>query len=139
MYMRTGTLWEGRHKASLVQQEKYFFTCSRYIELNPVVAKMVLRPEEYKWSSYVSNAWGENSWIAPHEEYLNLVICESERCENYREMFRYELDIDDIHMIRKSTYYSHPLGDDRFKVEIEKKYGITPGQTKSGRPRKDEE
>ena len=37
-YKRTGTLWEGRHKASLVQQDKYFFTCSRYIELNPVAA-----------------------------------------------------------------------------------------------------
>ena len=50
-YKRTGTLWEGRHRSSLVQTEKYFLTCMRYIELNPVRAGMVLRPEEYKWSS----------------------------------------------------------------------------------------
>ena len=40
-YNRTGTLWEGRHKSSLVQSDKYFLICSRYIELNPVAANMV--------------------------------------------------------------------------------------------------
>ena len=53
-YKRTGTLWEGRHRSSLIQTEKYFLTCCRYIELNPVTANMVKRPEEYKWSSMVS-------------------------------------------------------------------------------------
>jgi putative transposase len=47
-YKRTGTFWEGRHKSSLVQTEKYLLTCYRYIELNPVRAGMVEKPEEYK-------------------------------------------------------------------------------------------
>ena len=56
-YKRTGTLWEGRHRSSLVQTGRYLLACMRYIELNPVRAGMVGRPEEYKWSSYGINAW----------------------------------------------------------------------------------
>jgi len=55
-YKRTGTLWEGRYKSSLVQSENYLLTCSRYIELNPVRANMVETPAEYRWSSYGHNA-----------------------------------------------------------------------------------
>jgi putative transposase len=50
-YRRIGTLWEGRHKASLVQADKYLLTCMRYIELNAVAAGMVQSPEQYPWSS----------------------------------------------------------------------------------------
>jgi putative transposase len=50
-YGRTGTLWEGRHRSSLVQSEKYFLVCCRYIELNPLRSGMVGVPEEYQWSS----------------------------------------------------------------------------------------
>ena len=50
-YQRCGTLWESRHKASLVDAEQYLLTCYRYIELNPVVANMVKHPGVYAWSS----------------------------------------------------------------------------------------
>jgi len=56
-YRRTDTLWEGRHKASLVQADQYLLTCMRYLELNPVVAGMVQSPEQYRWSSYRWHAW----------------------------------------------------------------------------------
>jgi putative transposase len=71
-YRRTGTLWEGRHKSSLIQSERYLLTCYRYIELNPVRAAMVKRPEEYRWSSYNANAWEDSSWLKPHTEYERL-------------------------------------------------------------------
>lgn len=51
-YRRSGTLWEGRHKGSLVDVENYLMSCYRYIELNPVAAGMVKMPDEYRWSSY---------------------------------------------------------------------------------------
>ena len=67
-YRRTGTLWEGRHKASLVQADKYLLTSMRYIELNPVAAGMVQSPEQYRWSSYRCHAWGEpNPWLRDHD------------------------------------------------------------------------
>ena len=43
----TGTLWEERYKSSLVASDDYFFTASRYIDLNPVRAKMVEHPGDY--------------------------------------------------------------------------------------------
>jgi putative transposase len=51
-YQRTGTLWEGRYKATLIDSESYLLTCYRYIELNPVRADMVPHPRDYLWSSY---------------------------------------------------------------------------------------
>ena len=67
-YKRSGTVWEGRHKSSLVQSDRYLLTCMRYIELNPVVAGMVDKPEKYRWSSFLVNAWARTSLIAPHLE-----------------------------------------------------------------------
>jgi len=60
-YRRTGTLWEGRFKSSLVQSEIYLLQCYRYIELNPVRADMVEEPSVYVWSSYRCNGLGVES------------------------------------------------------------------------------
>ncbi|GAB4344272.1 MAG: transposase [Gammaproteobacteria bacterium] len=137
-YRRTGTLWEGRHRASLVQSERYLLTCSRYIELNPVRAGMVARPEEYCWSSYGVNGWGDESWLRPHEEYLRLGSDTEERTRAYRELFRCQLSEEDLHLIRKAAHYCQPVGDDRFRKQIETRYGIKLGQMRRGRPRKRE-
>jgi putative transposase len=135
-YRRNGTLWEGRHRSSLVQQDGYLLTCYRYIEMNPVRARMVNRPEEYRWSSYRANAWGDHSWIEPHLEYIALGSSLEERCECYRGLFASELSEQDLHLIRKAAHYCQPAGDDRFKAQIEAKYGIKLGQITRGRPRK---
>jgi putative transposase len=69
-YRRTGTLWQGRYKATLIDSEAYLLTCMRYIELNPVRAGMVVDPADYLWSSHLVNALGQASdLIEPHEEY----------------------------------------------------------------------
>ncbi|VAW89894.1 Transposase and inactivated derivatives [hydrothermal vent metagenome] len=133
-YGRTGTLWEGRHRASLVQTGRYLLICMRYIELNPVRADMVARPEEYQWSSYGINAWGGSSWLQPHEEYLRLGQENSERCYAYRELFRNQLSEEDLHVIRKAAHYCQPIGDNLFRQQLEQQYGITLGRMKRGRP-----
>ena len=70
-YRRSGTLWEGRYHASLVQADHYLLTCYRYIELNPVRAGMTDDPAGYRWSSYRCNALGQpDKLIEPHEYYL---------------------------------------------------------------------
>ncbi len=72
-YQRSGTLWEGRYKSCLVQAEEYLIEVYRYIEMNPVRAKMVEDPSEYVWSSYQINALGKESDLCtPHPEYLRL-------------------------------------------------------------------
>jgi len=72
-YKRSGTLWEGRYKASLIDSETYALLCYRYIELNPVRANMMKHPSEYPWSSYRTNALGQpNTLITPHSLYTAL-------------------------------------------------------------------
>ncbi len=135
-YGRTGTLWEGRHRSSLVQAEHYLLTCMRYIELNPVRAGMVGRPEAYRWSSYGFNAYGDSGWLQRHEQYLALGVSREQRCFAYRELFRAHLDGQDIHLIRQAAHYCQPVGDDRFRQQIEQRYGIRLGLMRRGRPRK---
>ena len=136
-YGRTGTLWEGRHKSSLIQTEKYLLTCYRYIELNPVRANMVSSPEEYKWTSYHENAWGDTrNLLSPHEEYLGLGCDVKERCFYYRELFRNQMDHDDLFKVRKAVHYCQPTGDEFFAQMISEKYGIVLGQMARGRPKK---
>ena len=97
---------------------------------------MVKRPEEYKWSSYGVNAWGDDYWLVPHDEYLSLGNTTEERCYAYRDLFKTQLSEENLHLIRKSAHYCQPIGDDRFRVQIEKRYGINLGRMKRGRPRK---
>ncbi len=138
-YRRTGTFWEGRHRASLVQSDRYLLTCMRYIELNPVRAQMVRRPEEYHWSSYGNNAWGDRGWLREHEEYRRLGRTPAERCYAYRELFKIQFSEEDLHLIRKAAHYCQPVGNDRFRQQIEHTYGINLGQMNRGRPRKEAE
>ena len=64
---RSGTLWEGRYKASLVDSDAWLLTCMRYIEMNPVRAGMNSHPSTYQWSSYLANARGhDNPLLTPH-------------------------------------------------------------------------
>ena len=84
-YRRTGTLWEGRFKSSMVDSERYFLTVSRYIELNPVRARMVGHPVEYPWSSFRTNATGvSSSLLLQHRIYMALGRCSESRQSAYR-------------------------------------------------------
>jgi len=136
-YQRTGTLWEGRHRASLVQSERYLLTCYRYIELNPVRAGMVKRPEEYHWSSHRLNAWGDSDWLTQHSEYRRLGGTSDARRRAYRDLFEERLNDGDLHLLRKAAHYCQPLADDRFRRQVEETYGLPVGQMKRGRPRKE--
>ncbi len=136
-YRRSGTLWEGRFKSCLAQEEEYVLVCYRYIELNPVRASMVNHPKAYSWSSYRYNGDGQqNVLIKPHELYLGLGMDEKERRVNYRSLFDAHLDSNTINEIRQATNGNYVLGNDRFKDEIEDmlKCRVSPG--KSGRPLK---
>lgn len=136
-YGRSGTVWEGRHKASAVDSERYLLTCYRYIEMNPVTAGMVKRPEEYRWSSHGANAWNDScSWLTPHEQFLALHRNPTERAKAYRDLFRTCLPDEDILAIRKAMHYSHPLGDGRFCLQIAERLGIKIGHAARGRPKK---
>lgn len=139
-YSRTGTLWEGRYKSTLVQSEQYLLTVYRYIELNPVRASMVKHASEYPWSSYRFNAVGLNiQLISPHREYLKLGNSPDARQKYYRSLFRGRMAEKAIAEIQDCTNKAWVLGSDRFKLQIEKKTGIATQRVGRGGDRKSEQ
>ena len=134
-YSRTGSLWEGRHKASAVDTENYLLKCYRYIECNPVAARMVERPEEYLWSSYRVNALGDDDdLVSPHKVYSLLgKTPESRRCQ-YRELFSSSLSEQDSISFRRATHYSMPIGSDCFIETVSAEVGRHLGYMSRGRP-----
>jgi len=134
-YKRTGTLWEGRYKASLVDTNNYLLVCMCYIELNPVRAGMTGVPGEYKWSSYRANAYGEcSSCITQHPVYIELSKDKEERLFNYRELFLGKLAYDQLHDIRDALNQELVLGDSCFKEKIEMMTNRRAVPGKPGRP-----
>jgi putative transposase len=119
-YQRTGTLWEGRYKSSLIDSEHYLLTCHRYIELNPVRAGMVEHPLNYAWSSYHHNAAGQSDpLIEEHPGYLALGASAALRQSAYRQLFETHLDEACLEEIRNSANKGWVLGNERFKKQIE--------------------
>ncbi|MDR2000174.1 MAG: transposase [Zoogloeaceae bacterium] len=134
-YKRTGTLWEGRYKSSLIQAEDYLLACMRYIELNPVRAGMVEDPVNYPWSSYRANGLGKPSeHLAPHLLYLALGQDTEGRASSYRKLFRPQLDDEAIADIRQAINQGTPLGSERFKNKVSVMTGVRRTLPKRGRP-----
>jgi putative transposase len=122
-YQRSGTLWEGRYRATVVDSEQYLLTLMRYIELNPLRADMVAHPRDYRWSSHAFNAQGARdgnaNWLVPHREYLRLGRSAAERQSAYRQLFRAAISGADLAAIRESAHKGWALGGARFQEQIE--------------------
>ena len=136
-YDRTGTLWQGRYKASLVQDDSYLLACHKYIELNPVRAGLVATPGEYPYSSFGHNANGINdSLLTFHKTYDALARTADRRRAAYRRLFHDSVAPEMLATIRETTNACLVLGGDRFKNEIEAMLGRSVRPGKSGRPAK---
>lgn len=139
-YGRTGTLWDGRYRASLVDEEGYFLVCHRYIELNPVRAGMVKIPGRYRWSSYPRNAWGaEDRCVTPHSMYRALGRCEASRQAAYRGLFEGVLVDELVDEVRVALRHNHVLGNERFKDQVQAMLARKLGPGRPGRPREKDE
>ena len=120
LYDRTGTLFEGRYKATVVASEGYVLRCYRYIELNPVRAGMVVEPGAYRWSSYGHNVLGRGDRVvSEHEAYIGLGRAAGIRQATYRQLLGEALSEEELGQIRSATQLGWPMGNDRFKAEIE--------------------
>lgn len=137
-YRRTGTLWEGRYKATVIDGETYLLTCSRYIELNPVRAQMTAHPRDYPWSSYHANADGAaDGLVRPHSLYRTLGRTQAERQDAYRELFRSRIGERALAAIREATNKGWALGDGRFRTKVEQLSGRRATPLPKGRPPKE--
>ncbi|NWN81519.1 MAG: transposase [Halomonas sp.] len=113
---RSGRLFQGRYHSCLVGEEAYLFACYRYIELNPVRAGMVLRPEEYRWSSYAANALGrDDPLITPHALYLDSAHHPEQRQHHYRQLFESPLHDTTLEDIRQQTRSGRLFGSEAWR------------------------
>jgi putative transposase len=135
---RTGTLWEGRFRSSPVDQDRYCLACYRYIELNPVRARIVRHPSDYSWSSYGANALGLSSvLVSPHPTFVALAESPDERRRRYAELFDEALPGETLTRIREGVRSGVPTGGDPFIEEIEARMKLRVPRVR-GRPRKRE-
>ncbi len=139
-YKRSGTLWEGRYKASLIDSESYALLCYRYIELNPVRAGMVEHPSEYPWSSYRANALGQyDALVTPQFMYYALGGDEAVRQAQYRSLFANQIDELSLAQMRDATNKAWVMGSEYFKQKIAEKLNRRSDKLGRGGDRKSNE
>ena len=128
---RTGTLWDGRYKASLVEDGHYLIACMRYIEMTPVRSKIAKTPNNYQWSSYRTNAQGKDVGvkITPHESYSALAPWSEKNDkdvqEGYKQLFRDQINEEELQIISKASDSCLVYGSKEFKESI-KNMGSDP-------------
>lgn len=135
---RTGTLFEGRFKSSVVDSERYFLAVMRYIELNPVRAGMVAHPGSYPWSSFRQNASGKPSGlVTAHPQYESLGGDPIARRQAYLALFDLEIDDETLQEIRIHANKGRALGSESFREALSARLGrpvaiVRPGRRKRG-------
>ena len=134
-YGRSGTLWNGRYKTSLIDAEQYFMSCSRYIEFNPVRNGMVGRAEDYPWSSYPHHAGlRSDGLIVDHPKFWELGNTPFQREAAYIALAEPALSEDEISVISKALLKGWPLGTEQFKTALQHKVKRQVLPAKRGRP-----
>lgn len=136
-YDRVGTLWQGRFKASVIDSERYFMICCRYIELNPVRAGMLSAAEEYPWSSYAHHVGVRaDPLISDHPLYWALGNTPFQREAVYRERMQQALPAPELQALTAATLKGWLLGSEAFKADMRKLTERRVEPARRGRPRK---
>ena len=131
-WKRSGPLWDGRFKSSLVDTDSYLLACQRYIEMNPVRARMVKNPGEYPWSSYRTNAYGvPSTLISPHRVYRAMARDSAGCRAAYRALFSEPQDPAQLSAIREALHGAFPLGSKAFIESVERMTGRRQGRRHS--------
>lgn len=133
-YGHSGHLWQGRFKSNIIDTDSYLLQCGKYIELNPVRAKMVVLPQDYLFSSYNFYAYGKpDSLITPNPAYLALSDSPQIRRKHYID-FVIDSSIINSERLRKQQF----IGTDGFVERLKKLYRVKNEHNKIGRPRNSE-
>lgn len=135
-HRRSGTLWEGRYRSTLIEAERYLLACMVYIDLNPVRAGMVVRAADHAWSSYAHYAGlRADRLITPHALYWVLGNTPFAREAAYAELVHAGVRAEQQRALTESTLRGWALGDDRFVADLQKRTPRRLSRTTAGRPR----
>jgi len=138
---RVGHVWQGRYKSSLLDKEGYFIWCGLYVELNPVRAKLVEKPQDWRWSSYNFYAFGKGGplieeLIDTDPYYFQLADNPEERQERYRKNIEGVMKEDFLRNIRQQLDEG-VFGKQNFVQEMKEKFQIRSLKSR-GRPKRAE-
>jgi len=135
LHRRSGTLWEGRYKSTLIQSEQYLLACMAYIDLNPVRAGMVAQAADFPWSSH-RHCVGmvQDRRLTPHALYWGLGNTPFAREAAYAEMVRTGLNGPQLAQITGAALHGWALGDADFVAELQKRTGRRVSESRPGRP-----
>lgn len=132
---RSGTLWESRYKSSLVERDDYLLACCRYIELNPVRARIVADPQDYRWSSCRYRLGRDTcDWLDLDPAYAALGVSENERRQRYQEFLGKSVPVEEWAVIREAVRRGQLTGSNRFEREIAEIIGRRVHRRGPGRP-----
>jgi putative transposase len=136
-YEHIGHFWQDRYKSIIISRDTYLLACGSYVELNPVRARIVVDPKEYRWSSYNVYAYGKrDTLIDEHPIYQHLGQDERERRHEYRGFVKgmiREKEAMRGEMARRLVY-----GSDEFIMHLKKRYRLSAIIRQRGRPKKDD-
>ncbi|MFT5643170.1 MAG: putative transposase [Janthinobacterium sp.] len=134
-YQRSGTLWQGRYKASVVDVEHYLMQCSRYIESLPVRANLAATAFDYPWSSYAQHGgMRQDPLVTDHALYWSLGNTPFEREAAYGALVGQTLAPEEIELIEQAVLKGWPLGSDRYKATLQQRMARQILPAKRGRP-----
>ncbi len=134
-HSRTGTLWEGRYRATLIQTDRYLLACMAYIDLNPVRAGMAIRAADYRWSSH-GHYLGlkQDALITPHSLWWALGNTPFAREAAYAGLVEQGVKSDQQAALTESVLKGWTLGEDDFVAGLQKQTGRRMTRGRAGRP-----
>jgi putative transposase len=132
---RTGTLWEGRYKSTLIQSERYLLTCMAYIDLNPVRGGLVADPSDYPWSSHAHYTGRRNDkLITPHSLYWELGNTPFARDAAYAELVRGGISAQQQQALTDSALRGWALGERDYVADLQRRTERRVSRGRAGRP-----
>jgi putative transposase len=132
---RSGTLWEGRYRSTLIQTERYLLACMAYIDLNPVRASMVVQAADYLWSSHGHYIGRQNeAWLSPHPLYWEMGNTPFAREAAYAAMVQSGIGQKQQQALTSSALSGWALGEDAFVEGLQKQTPRRVNAAKAGRP-----
>ncbi len=134
-YGRSGTLFQGRFRTSVIDPDAYFLACIRYIELNPLRSQLAFEPLDYPWSSYAHHAGVRpDPLITDHAKYWELGNTPFQREAAFIELAQQGMSGQELDTINAAVLKGAPLGSHEFKVALEHKTRRQILPAKRGRP-----
>jgi putative transposase len=137
LHGRTGTLWEGRYRSSLIQTERHLLACMVYMDLNPVRAGLVADPAEHPWSSHGHYTGARvDKALTPHALYWQLGNTPFDREAAYTDLVRAGLSANQVGALTQATLSGWALGDEGFKRGLQSQTERRVSPALPGRPLK---